>query len=153
MQLRSIIRSYFQPRRHTVLLAFIVGVIFLRPLIGDAGIAPVVFSVVLLAVLLLSLYNVQVDELIGDRGMLLIQRRRRNIAGWTLAAVAICERVIALLAPSPRVFLVGTISWFLLFAFVTLSGVRSVLQQRAVTSETISMAISDVTALCCSRGR
>jgi len=142
MQLRSSIRSYFQPRRHTVLLALLIALVFVRPLVGDGGVAPILFSAVLLALLLLSLYNIQVDELIGDRDALLAQRRRRNLVGWTLAILAISERVMTILAPSARVYLVGSVSWFVLFAFVTWSTVRSVLKQREVTAETISMAIS-----------
>ena len=36
----------------------------------------------------------------------------------------------------------GSICWLLFFLFVTLSQIRSVLQQREVTGETISMAVS-----------
>jgi len=45
-------------------------------------------------------------------------------------------------APSPSLYLVGSICWFLFFSFITWSELRSVLKQREVTSETISLAIS-----------
>jgi hypothetical protein len=83
-----------------------------------------------------------VEELVGDREALRVATRRRNAVGWTLAAVAMGERVAATLAPSPRLYLVGSISWLLFFAFVTWIELRSVLRQKEVTGETISMAIS-----------
>ena len=78
----------------------------------------------------------------GERTVLLAQRRRRSIIGWTLAAVSFAERLETMVAPSPQLYLVGSISWFLFFAFVTGSELRSLLRHKEVTSETISMSIS-----------
>src|SRR5262249_4898378 len=132
----------FLPRRHTALLVAIIGAFAVRPLIGDSGAGPTVFSVALLALMLVALYNIQVDELVGDRAVLLAQRRRRSIVGWTLALVGIGERLGALFFPSPRLLTIGTVSWMLFFGFITWVELRSVLKQREVTGETISMSIS-----------
>lgn len=53
-------------RRHSALLASIVVLFAVRPLIGNSEVAPLVFSIVLLLVLLLALYAIDVDELVGD---------------------------------------------------------------------------------------
>jgi hypothetical protein len=128
-------------RRHTALLVALVVAFSLRPLIGDAGAAPVVFGIAVLVLLPVALYTIQVNELAGERDVLLAERRRRSIVGWTLAVVAIAARLGVIVAPSARLAMAASISWLLFFSFVTWSEVRSVLQQKQVTSETISMAI------------
>lgn len=142
MPLRAMLRNELLPRRHTALLVAIVGTLSVRPLIGDAGAAPIAFSIALLLLFLLALLNIQVDALVGEREALLVERKRRNLIGWTLAALAIGERVAAMLAPSPRLYLIASISWFLFLCFVTWNQLRGVLKQKEVTRETISMAIS-----------
>lgn len=142
MRLRDALRRRFIARRHTVLLASIIASIAVRPLIGDSGLAPVLFSLALLILLLIALLTIQVDELQGERAKLLAQRKRRNRVGWALALLAIAERLLLLSAPTPRLYLVGTTVWFAFLAFVTWSQLRSVLTQRAVTGETISCAVS-----------
>jgi amino acid transporter len=136
------LRTYLRPRRHTALLIAIIATIAVRPLIGDVGAAPLVFSIALLVLMLFSLYTIQIDDLVGEREVLLAQRRRRSIIGWVLAAVGLAERVGTLVAPSPQLYKIGVISWFLFFAFVTVTELRSLLKQKEVTSETISMSIS-----------
>ena len=134
--------TYFRRRRHTALLIAIVVAFAVRPLIGDAGDAPVAFSIALLALMLVALYTVHVDELVGERDVLLARRRRQSIVGWALAALAIAERLSVLIAPSHQLFIAGSIGWLLFFSFVTWSQLRSLLIHREVTRETISLSIS-----------
>ena len=130
-------------RRHTALLIAIAGMFAVRPLVGDTRAAVVVFSLASLLVLLAALLNIQVDELIGERAALLAQRRRRTIIGWVLAVPAIAERVWLLFTPtSHRALLIGSLLWLLFIAYVTWTQLRSLLRQREVTGETISMSIS-----------
>jgi hypothetical protein len=140
--LRRIARSQLFPRRHTALLVAIVVAFAVRPLIGHAGVATLMFSIAFMAVLLLALYTIQVDELVGDRDLLLAERRRRSRVGWTLACLAIAERVLVLSVPSPRLWLVGSLTWLLVLCFVTWTELRAVLREKEVTGETISMSIS-----------
>jgi hypothetical protein len=73
----------------------------------------------------------------------LVQRRRRSLVGWALAVPAVADRLCMFFLPSsPRLVLVGSISWLLFFSYVTWSQLRSLLKQREVTGETISMSIS-----------
>lgn len=136
------LRDHFLARRHTALLVAIVSAFAVRPLIGDVGVSPFVFSIAFLILMLIALYAIQIDELVGERALLLVQRRRRSIVGWTLAVLAIAERLATLFVPSPRLYLISSISWLLFFSFVTWAELRSVLKQKAVTSETISMSMS-----------
>ena len=101
------LRSYLQPRRHTALLIAIIATLAVRPLIGDVGAAPFVFSIAILVLMLFSLYTIQVDDLVGERKVLLAQRRRRSIIGWVLAAVGIAERLETMVAPSPQLYTIG----------------------------------------------
>lgn len=137
-----IIGDQFAAHRHSALLAVIIAAYSVRPLIGDGGAGYILFSAALLSVLLLALYNIDVDELIGEREILLTQRRRRRLIGWTLVAVAFAERLAIIFFRSRPVELAGSIGWFLLLSFVTWSTLRGVLKQKEVTSETISMSIS-----------
>lgn len=141
-QLRGTLRGYFVERRHTVLLTAIITLFAVRPLIGEAGVSTVVLSIALVVLLLVALYTIQVDKLVGEREVLLAQRRRRSVVGWALAVLAIAERLVMILAPSPRLLIVGLICWLLFFAFVTWSQLGSLLKHKEVTGETISLAIS-----------
>ncbi len=140
-QLRTTIHRYLAPHRHSALLGALIAAFAVRPLIGDIGAGSAIFGVALVLLLLLALYNINVDEMVGERGRLQAQSRRRRIIGWVLATAAAAERVF-FFARSPMLDLVGTICWLLFAAFVTLSELRSVLKQREVTSETICMATS-----------
>lgn len=135
-------RRLLLAHRHSALLAAIVAALAARPLLGDDGAGPLAFSLALMLLLLVALLTLQVDELAGEREVLLAQRRRRNILGWVLAVPAIAERLYLLAAPSPRLYTVGSISWFLFFSFITWSQLRSLLKHKTVTGETISMSIS-----------
>ena len=134
--------SYLRARRHTALLIAIIATFAVRPLIGDGRISLVVFSIALVVMLLAALYSIQIDELMGEREILLRQRKRRSILGWAIALPAIVERLVLLSNPNPRLVLVSSILWFGFFAFVTWSQLRSLLRHRDVTGETISLSIS-----------
>jgi len=140
--LRESVRSYFFPRRHTVMLAAIVTTLAVRPLLGDAGNGPIVFSLAMLALMLVSLYTIQIDEVTDEREIPLAERRRRSIVGWGLAVPAIADRLLVFFAPSHSLYLTGSIIWFLLFAFITWNELRGVLSQKRITRETISLSIS-----------
>ncbi len=141
-QLREAIRRHFAPRRHSALLVAIIVLFAVRPLIGDAGISAAVLSIAMLAMLLVALYNIQVDELVGERETLLAERRRRSIIGWALALPATAERLAVTFMPSRSLLLSGSILWLLLLSFITWNLLRDVLRQKEVTRETISMSIS-----------
>jgi Ion channel len=142
-ELRRALRRHFAPHRHSALLVAIVAAFAVRPLIGDTGASTAVFSVALVLLLLVALYNINIDELVGERGRLLAQSRRRRILGWALASAAAAERLAIIFFVHNRTLdLAGSISWLLFVLFVTLSELRSVLKQREVTGETICMAIS-----------
>ena len=72
------LRQDLTPRRHTALLVAIITVFAVRPLIGYTGLAPIVVSITLLFLLLVALYNINIDELEGDRKTLLAERRRHK---------------------------------------------------------------------------
>ena len=130
------------PHRHRALLAAIIVAFAVRPLIGDTAAGAAAFSVAAVLLLLVALYNINIDELVGQRGRLLIQARRRLRLGWVLAAAAAFERVSDIFTHGGALNLMGSICWLLFLLFVTLSQLRSVLKQREVTGETISIAIS-----------
>ena len=135
-------RARFLARRHTILLIAIVVAFAARPLIGDFGLAPIVFSIAILAVLMIALLTMQVDDMIGEHERLVAQRKRRMLIGWALALPAVVERLLMLVSPSPTLLFIGSACWVVFFAFVTTSQLRSVLKQRAVTGETIANAVS-----------
>jgi voltage-gated potassium channel len=141
-QIRRAIQRYFAPHRHSALLAALIAAFAVRPLIGNSVDSTATFGVALVILLVVALYNINVDELVGERGRLLAQRKRRRILGWALAAAAAAERILVILVHSPKLDLVSSICWLLFVAFVTVSELRSVLKQREVTRETICMAIS-----------
>jgi amino acid transporter len=135
-------RARFLARRHTILLIAIIVAFAARPLIGDFGLAPIVFSIAILAVLMIALLTMQVDDMVGDHEHLVAQRKRRTLIGWALAVPAVVERLLMLVSPSPTLLFIGSACWAVFFAFVTVSQLRSVLKQRAVTGETIANAVS-----------
>jgi voltage-gated potassium channel len=140
--LREALRRHLAPRRHSALLVAIVTAFAVRPLIGDTGAGTAVFGVALVLLLLLALYSIDVDDLVGERGRLLAQSRQRRILGWTLAVAAAAERVAIVFVHSETLELAGSICWLLFFLFVTFSQLRSVLKQRDVSGETICLAVS-----------
>lgn len=142
MSIPDLLYARLHTRRHSILLVAIVVAFAVRPLIGDAGIGPIIFSLTMLLLLLVALLAIQVDDLMGEREALLVQRRRRTLVGWSLALAAIAERLVMLVAPGPRFLLFSSICWLAFFVFVTWSQLRAVLRQRRVTGETLSSAMS-----------
>ena len=140
--LRTTLHRNFAPHRHSALLGALIAAFAVRPLIGESGAGFLVFSVALVLLLLVALYNINVDELLGERGVLLTQARHRRLLGWTLAVAAGTERIATIFVHNPMLSLAGSICWLLFVVFVTFSQLRSVLRQRAVTGETICMAVS-----------
>jgi voltage-gated potassium channel len=136
------LRIRFLHRRHTALLVAIVVAFAVRPLIGNGQVAPIVFSVAIVLLMLVALYTVQVDELVGEREVLLRRKRRHGRLAWVLATLGISERVAMLVKPSRELYLVGSICWLLFLAFVTWSQFRSLLKQKEITTESISLSIS-----------
>ena len=141
-QLRNEVHRLLAPYRHTALLAAIIAAFLVRPLVGDNAAGLILFSSAMLLLLLLSLYNIDVDELVGQREVLQAQKRRRSLIGWTLAIPAIAQRFIVIFTPNHSIYLAGSIVWLLLFAFITWNELRAVLSERVVTREVISMSIS-----------
>jgi hypothetical protein len=64
-RLREALRRHLAPRRHGVLLATLVAAFAVRPMIGDTGASSAIFGVALVFLLLMALYNINVDELVG----------------------------------------------------------------------------------------
>src|SRR5260370_40813274 len=104
-QLREEIHRRLAPHRHTALLAAIITAFLVRPLVGDSGAGPLMFSFAMLMLLLLALYNINVDELVGKRETLLVQRGRRRVIAWSVGSSAIVARLWATLAPSRSLYL------------------------------------------------
>ena len=136
------LQNYLLPRRHTALLVAIVAFFAARPLIGESGVGLAVFSIGLMVLMLVALYTIQVDELVGERETLLLQRRRRSVIGWLLAIPAIIDRLAVFFVPSPSIVLAGSIFWLVFFGFITWNELRAVVKQRDVTGETIALSIS-----------
>jgi amino acid transporter len=141
-RMHSLIGHRLIPHRHTALLVAIIALLGVRPLVSGTGAGSALYSVMALLLLLLALYTIQVDELLGDRELLLKQRKKGGALGWVLATVAIVLRLGEIARPSHLLALTSSISWLLFFGFVTLTELRGVLKQRRVTRETISMSIS-----------
>ena len=110
-RLRGTVRKYYLPRRHPALLVAIISLLGVRPLVGDTGAGPALYSTVIMLVLTVALYNIQVDELLGDRDVLLKQRKKRGLLGWILAIVAIALRVAVIIVPTRLLATADAISW------------------------------------------
>jgi hypothetical protein len=140
--IREAISRHFLPRRHSAFLAAIVAAMVVRVLMGDTPIGLGAYNVALMVLMLVSLYTIEADELVGEREAVLAQRRRRNLIGWALAVIAIAARLALSFLPSRRLLLADSIFILLFLCFITWDQLRSVLRQKEVTSETISMSIS-----------
>src|SRR5215469_11220651 len=97
------------PHRHSALLVALIVAFAVRPLIGDTAFSAATFSVAAVLLLLVALYNINVDELVGERGRLLIQARRRLRLGWMLAAIAAIERIFLIFVHGEMFDIVGSI--------------------------------------------
>ncbi|MFN8627227.1 MAG: potassium channel family protein [Candidatus Binatia bacterium] len=131
-----------QQKRHTALLVTIVAAFLVRPLCGESLATTIVFSIAMMALLLVALYATQVDELMGERQLLLTQRRHRSVAAWVLAVPAFAERLYTTFVPTHRMYVVTASTWLLFFGFVTWIQLRNLLKHKEVTSETIAMSVS-----------
>jgi voltage-gated potassium channel len=141
-QLQHELRRRLSPHRHTVLLVAIIVAFLVRPFTGDSGAGPPLFSLALFVLLLLALYNISIDELVGDRKVLLAQRRRRTIVGWTLGVAAIVLRFATFFVASRSLEVADAVAWLFMFAFITWNQLRAVLKQKEITREVISLSIS-----------
>ena len=129
----SLIEQYLVPYRHTALLVALVALLGVRALISDTGAGNALYSVVVMLVLMVAVYNIQVDESRGDRELLLQQRKKRSFVGWTLALVTIVLRLSVIASPSHPLATASSISLLLFFGFVALSELRAVLRQKTVS--------------------
>jgi len=130
------------PRRHTAMLCAIVTFIAVRPLIGDSAVATVTFSAALVALMVVALFAVRIDELVGEESTLRAERRRRGIIGGALAVTAIVLRVASVYGASQTITPLFDLSWMAFLAFITWNELRALLRQKEITGESISMAIS-----------
>lgn len=130
------------PRRHTALLVAMVVMFATRPLIGDLRFGPTAFSIAIVVLLMLSIYTIQVDELMGEREALLARKRRQSKIGWLLAIPAVADRLAVAFVPNPSLVRAGLFFWFVFFVYITWNELRGIVRQKEVTSETISMSIS-----------
>jgi uncharacterized membrane protein len=141
-QTREAIGRRLLPHRHTAMLFAIIAAFAVRALIGDTVVAEILFFLFLVALMILALYSIQVDELVGEEAALRVERRRKSRIGWTLAVTAACLRLAMIFSSSAWLGLAGQFSWMILFGFVLWNELRGVLRQKEITSESISMAIS-----------
>jgi amino acid transporter len=141
-QMRRAIGNRLLPHRHTALLVAIIALLGVRPLVSGTGVGTAMYSILVMLVLMVAVYTIQVDELLGDRELLFQQRKKRGVVGWALAIVAIVLRLSLFASPSHKLATASSISLLLFFGFVTLTELRAVLKQKTVTRETISMSIS-----------
>ena len=85
----------------------------MRPMIGGARAGTGLFSIAIVLLLLVALYNINIDELAGERDLLLTQSRRRLRLGWILAAAALLERASIVFVHSSMLTFVGLFCWLL----------------------------------------
>jgi hypothetical protein len=128
--------------RHSALLLAIIAMLGVRPLISGTGAGNVLYSITAVIMLVVALYTIQVDDLVGDRALLLKQRKTRSVLGWTLAIIAIGGRLSEIDSPNHRIATLSTIALLAFLGFVTITELRGLFKHRIVTRETISMSIS-----------
>jgi hypothetical protein len=136
------LRGYLVRKRHTALLVTIVTAFLVRPLLGESNATSIVSSIAMMGLLLIALYTTQVDELVGERDRLLVQRRRLSRLGWALAIPAIGDRIYATFVPTHRMAVLAAVSWLVFLAVVTWIQLRTLLKHKEVTGETIAMSVS-----------
>jgi len=141
-QTREVIGRHMMHHRHTAMLFAIVAAFAVRALISDTAVAEILFFLALVALMILALYSIQVDELVGEEVTLRVERRRKSRIGWTLALTAAGLRFAIIFSSSAWLGLAGQLSWMMFFGFVTWNELRAVLRQKEITGESISMAIS-----------
>jgi ion channel len=140
-RLRSF-RALYAPRRHTALLVVIIAFTAIYPLTGTGLGAKIVFGIATVILLVVALYAIQVDELLGKRAKLQAERQRRLVIGLSLAGSAAVERVVIIIWPTHELYMIASVCYLVLFGSITWEELRAVVRQSVVTSETISMSIS-----------
>lgn len=120
----------------------IIAAFGVRPLIGESDADGLIFGLVLMALLLLAVYNINLDDSLSEGGVPMLRVRTRRIIAWSLAAAAGVERIFLSWVHTHTLELFGTLCWLAFVLFVTVSELRSVLRQKRVTGETICMAVS-----------
>jgi voltage-gated potassium channel len=141
-RIRSVAGRRLMRRRHTAMLCAILAFFAVRPLIGDGPTASVLFTAALLALMILALLAIQIDELVGEQDRLRAERRRNWIVGGILASVVIGLRLLIAYLPSANLTLLWELFVMSFMSFVTWNELRAVLRQKEITGESISMAIS-----------
>src|SRR5689334_8274414 len=109
-RLRDFSRQQLLPHRHSALLVALVAAFAVRPVIGDVGFSPIAFSIALILLMLVSLYTIQVDELVGEREILVTQKKRRRKIGWLLAIPAPAERIAITVVRAHYIIVTGMLS-------------------------------------------
>ena len=64
-QLLEGVHTRFAPHRHSALLLALIAAFVVRAVIGDTGAGFILFSIALVFLLVVALYNINVDELVG----------------------------------------------------------------------------------------
>ena len=122
MRLPEAIGRDLRARRHTALLFAIVAMLAVRPFLSDTGAGAIVFGLAGLLVLLVALLTIRIDDLVGEREVLLVQRRRRSFVGWALLYIVIFMRhPEAFRFASSSVSEAHRFPIFIYFSFTTLS--------------------------------
>jgi len=124
------------------MLSALVAAFAVRPLIGDGVVATILFNCAMVVLLIVALYAIQLDELVGAEAALRAERRRNSVIGWSLAVAAVGLRLTTIYSSSPSLTLLWELCAMLFFGFVAWNELRAVLRQRQITGEAISMAIS-----------
>jgi hypothetical protein len=134
--------EFFRRRRQTGLLIVIVAAFMVRPLIGALGGAPLVFSLIVLVLMFVALHAITVEDLAGDRDLLLAERRRRRAVGTALGLLGIVARLALILRATDELVMLAGVTWLLFFVFVTWAELHALLRHREITGETISLAVA-----------
>jgi hypothetical protein len=137
----EVIAQYLKPHRHTAMLFAIVAAFAVRALISDNTVSEILFFLALVALMILTLYSIQLDELVGEEAALRAELRRKSRIGWTLAAIATSMRVVMIFSSAPSLRLAAQLSLLTFFGFVTWNELRGLLRQKETTGESINMAI------------
>ena len=83
------------------MLCAIIAAFVVRALIGDSGLATILFFLAVVVLLISFLYAIQGDELVGEESALRSERQRHSAIGWTLAVSATCVRFAMIYWPFP----------------------------------------------------
>ena len=138
----GVIAQYLRPHRHTAMLVALIAAFAVRALISDNTVSDILYFLAIIALMILALYSIQIEEMVGEETTLRGELRRKSRIGWTLAAVATFLRFAMIFSSSPSLRLVVQSSWLTLFGFVTWNELRGLLRHKEITGESINMAIT-----------